>query len=303
MNSDQLKQFRTIAKYGNITRAASELFISQPALSISISKLEDEIGKPLFVRNGRKLELTKAGELLLGYAERVTVLVEEAEREMTRKDSLLYVPVGYIGGIWMTPLLKGCFQLKNNRITMACVHNHDVPAAIAESRFGLLIADDLYTEAAAYKGVEKVFLFRQQLLVSVDRCDPLSQREEISVEELGNLTLIGSDNPLGIKDWLMDIDRQNCCTTFIGLNCTESLFEAEWESIHWPFLITSFGLNRVVARPWWEGRKLLKVTGKYTVRDVYLWYDGRVKKERAPEINLIRANAEETNRQDNELFH
>ena len=93
MNSDQLRQFLTVAQCGNVTRAAAELYISQPALSISISKLEDEIGKPLFLRNNRKLVLTASGEVLLDYAQRITALISEAERTMTRKDSLSYVPV------------------------------------------------------------------------------------------------------------------------------------------------------------------------------------------------------------------
>ena len=302
MNSEQLKQFKTIVDCGNLTRAAAELYISQPALSISISKLEDEIGRPLFIRNGKKLELTAAGSVLLDYAERVTSLINEAEREMNRIDSLSYVPAGYIGGIWMSPLLEGCFELEKNRFSLACIHNYDVPTAIAESRFGLLVADKLYTEAAAYKSVEKLFLFTQSLLLSVDRNDPLSERDEIPVQELENLMLIGSDNPLGLKDWLMDIDRQNHCIIPIRMNCGISLFESDWKSIHWPFLVSSFGLSRSVDKPWWKSRKLLKVTGKYTSRDIYLWYDGRVKKERAAEINLICSNAHKINDADRKIF-
>ena len=61
----ELKEQRyvcTLAEYGNLTRAADRLYISQPALSIYISNLEKHLGTPLFDREGKKFELTKAGE-------------------------------------------------------------------------------------------------------------------------------------------------------------------------------------------------------------------------------------------------
>lgn len=53
MNSDQLKQFKMIAEYGSITKAAERLYVTQPSLSIALSKLEEEVGRPLFIRDGR----------------------------------------------------------------------------------------------------------------------------------------------------------------------------------------------------------------------------------------------------------
>ena len=62
--------FHTVAKCGNISRAAKELFISQPAISKSILKLEAELGTTLFHRNSRGVSLTEQGHLLYEYVER-----------------------------------------------------------------------------------------------------------------------------------------------------------------------------------------------------------------------------------------
>lgn len=67
----QLQYFCTIARYENITKAAKAMFVSQPNLSTSLSRLEDDLGVKLFERRRGKVTLTKNGQLFLGYAERV----------------------------------------------------------------------------------------------------------------------------------------------------------------------------------------------------------------------------------------
>lgn len=62
--------FHTVAKTGNISKAASQLYISQPAISKSISKLEAELGTTLFSRSSRGVVLTEEGQVLYEYVER-----------------------------------------------------------------------------------------------------------------------------------------------------------------------------------------------------------------------------------------
>lgn len=59
---DKLYKFSRLAEVGSYTRAAQQLHISQPALTICIQKLERELGTELLVRTGKRLELTSAGE-------------------------------------------------------------------------------------------------------------------------------------------------------------------------------------------------------------------------------------------------
>jgi LysR family transcriptional activator of glutamate synthase operon len=66
----QLEYFLTVAKEGNVTRAAKKLYTTQPSLSRQIQKLEDELGAPLFDRSQRGMRLTAVGETFLQYVER-----------------------------------------------------------------------------------------------------------------------------------------------------------------------------------------------------------------------------------------
>ena len=79
----QLRQFQAAARHKNMTRAASELCIAQPALSKTIHKLEEEFGAQLFIRNKKGLECTRQGEILLEYADRILALSEDAARAVS----------------------------------------------------------------------------------------------------------------------------------------------------------------------------------------------------------------------------
>lgn len=71
-----------MARAGSFSRAASELYIAQPALSRQIAKLEDEIGVPLLIRYGRGVRLTPAGARLLERAEIITHMVNETGEQV-----------------------------------------------------------------------------------------------------------------------------------------------------------------------------------------------------------------------------
>ncbi len=71
LNFHHLRYFWAIAHEGGLTRAARRLNISQSALSTQLRQLEEQLGHPLFVRAGKRLELTEAGRMALDYAETI----------------------------------------------------------------------------------------------------------------------------------------------------------------------------------------------------------------------------------------
>ena len=83
-NLSQYKIFYEVAKAGNISKAAKELYISQPAISKSISKLEDSLGVSLFTRNSRGVQLTSEGELLFHHTESAFEALSRGENELKR---------------------------------------------------------------------------------------------------------------------------------------------------------------------------------------------------------------------------
>lgn len=77
MNYQTLIYFKTVAELQHYTKAAAKLYITQPALSKAIQGLEEELGAPLFKRDGRNITLTKYGELLYPYAKRAIENIDD----------------------------------------------------------------------------------------------------------------------------------------------------------------------------------------------------------------------------------
>src|SRR5579862_5115973 len=82
MDLASLQVFQTVARERSFSRAAERLYRTQPAISISIRKLEDWVGQPLFVRGSGARALTDAGLLLVEYADRMLNLREEISKGM-----------------------------------------------------------------------------------------------------------------------------------------------------------------------------------------------------------------------------
>lgn len=80
--------FYAVANAGNISRAAKELYISQPAISKSIQKLEESVGTPLFTRSSRGVTLTPEGELLYSHVKSAFETLNEGEEKLRRSIQL-----------------------------------------------------------------------------------------------------------------------------------------------------------------------------------------------------------------------
>ncbi len=83
MDLDQLKGLVEIARERSFTRAAEKLFLTQPAVSLQIKALEEEVGQRLFERHGKRVTITNAGRLLCQRAEQILALVDRAREDLS----------------------------------------------------------------------------------------------------------------------------------------------------------------------------------------------------------------------------
>jgi DNA-binding transcriptional LysR family regulator len=92
-----LRYFVAVADQRGFTRAAQELFVSQPSLSKQVAALERSVGSPLFHREHDGVRLTRAGEALLPYARRMLAMAAEAETAVSVAGAELTI------GFWLSP--------------------------------------------------------------------------------------------------------------------------------------------------------------------------------------------------------
>ncbi len=110
MDFKQLRYFHEIARLSSFTRAAENLYVAQPAVSIAIRKLEQELDLTLFHRHDRKISLTDEGARLLPHAQRILQAVSDAQLEMQELKGLTQGKVrvgipGMLGSYYFPPLL------------------------------------------------------------------------------------------------------------------------------------------------------------------------------------------------------
>ena len=83
-NLSQYKIFYEVAKAGNISKAAKELYISQPAISKAINKLEDSLGLSCLHRSSRGVQLTSEGEILFEHTREAFDALDRGKQELKR---------------------------------------------------------------------------------------------------------------------------------------------------------------------------------------------------------------------------
>ena len=114
MTLRHMKIFSAVYRTGSVTKAAQELHLAQPSLSVAIRELESYYGVCLFERIGRRMHPTQSGETLYGYASHIVALFDDMEKQMRNWDSLGVLRVGasITIGTYILPALLHEYQMQ-----------------------------------------------------------------------------------------------------------------------------------------------------------------------------------------------
>jgi DNA-binding transcriptional LysR family regulator len=123
MENFRLKVFRTVADNLNFRQAAEALYLTQPAVTLQIKALEEELGVPLFDRTENRVALTEAGRILLKHAKKVEALTAAARHELARlvgeEEGDLSAGASTTISQYLLPRLIGEFQILNPKIRLS----------------------------------------------------------------------------------------------------------------------------------------------------------------------------------------
>lgn len=203
MNLSQLQYFCKLAELQHYTKAAEQLYITQPTLSNSIARLEDELGVPLFEREGRNVHLTKYGKEFNRYALQALEALEEG-KEVARERAGQYGGSIDIGTIYTIqdnylPVIIKSFREEYGTGPFINIYQGLTKALVED------LENDKYDIAFCAGMAEKsdrlcfVPILYQRLVVTLHSKDPLVQKESISIADLHGRRIVTyrEDTPLG----------------------------------------------------------------------------------------------------------
>jgi len=139
----RLRVFRIVAEELSFTRAAERLFLTQPAVTMQVKNLEEDLGLRLFDRTGQRIALTAAGTALLDYARRIAALCADAERDLAalKGETRGRLALGASTTIaqYLLPRLAGQFLAAFPAIELSILsgNTEEVVGALVEGRIAL----------------------------------------------------------------------------------------------------------------------------------------------------------------------
>lgn len=184
----QLRQFVTLARTGSFVRAAHHLHITQPALSRSIKALEEDLGKPLFDRLGRKIALTAFGHTTL---QRAQALLDDAAQLRAGVSQLGPEDRGHVriglssgpGRLLGAPLLRHvATQLPHYRVSLARGHTDTLVGLLRDGALEAVVVDIRYLKPAPDLHVE--LQVQSQGAVLCRKGHPLLKKRRVGFEDL-----------------------------------------------------------------------------------------------------------------------
>jgi DNA-binding transcriptional LysR family regulator len=187
-----LQVFQSVAREHSFSRAAQKLYRTQPAISISIRKLEEWVGQPLFVRGSGARTLTDAGALLLEYADRMLNLREEILKSMRELRGLqrgqVSLGVNESSIHALLPALARYRQLHPGiYIRVHRVFSREVPREVLSHHLDVGVISYLPEE----QELAAVEFYRDSLTVVVWPGHRLAKRRDVDIAELGGETFVG----------------------------------------------------------------------------------------------------------------
>lgn len=216
MRLDYLRYFNHLAKVLNFTKAAEDLFVAQPTLSVAIKRMEQELGVKLFKRGkgSSRIELTESGA---AYYEYVSLALNNLDtglrvaREIQGEaNSLVRVGTVYsMQGINWSQAMQAFLSKKSNppKISIEQSYSPELIARLRKGELDVVFAarmDDL-------DDLNYIYVWSQPLVLGVHKNHPLAKREEITLDDLKKYEILTypKESPVQRIDIELPVDEMN----------------------------------------------------------------------------------------------
>ena len=188
----RLTVFYTVAKRLNFTKAAAELFVTQPAVTKHIQELESQFGTALFDRRGNQVSLTAAGSLLLRHAETIMATYRQLEFDMNalkgEPGGTLRVGASTTVAQYVIPPVLARFHEQSAEVSISLLNgntqqieqallNNDIDLGLVEGR-------------THHSDIRYTSFVKDELVLVCQPDHPLAGRDEITLDELRTIPIL-----------------------------------------------------------------------------------------------------------------
>ena len=191
MNLMRIKYFVEVAKCGSFSKAAQMLYVSQPNLSRQIALMEQEVGFELFHRNGKNIQLTRAGEYLYGQFRDLPEMTERAiaHAEAISRREECSISIGVLEGqdvnAFLSDRINGLRRLEPNLLVELERNSfRNLRQGLDRGTYDVLFT--LEFELEGRDDWDSVILFQQPGAIVLSRSHPLANRDNLTIEDFRN---------------------------------------------------------------------------------------------------------------------
>ncbi len=190
MNLNQIRYFQSVYECQNITKAAEELHVSQPAISSAIRDLEEELDAVLFVRHRRGLIATDAGAAFYGQACRILAQCEQAKQlvsETVERNKRVRLGMAPMSGYVVFPEIYRKLSEEYPEIELEILEkgSYELIRELEAERLDLIIIPD----GVDYDNGVKKEIFRSRMVFAVNRKHPLASRDRLELRDLEGVSI------------------------------------------------------------------------------------------------------------------
>ncbi|MBK7598382.1 MAG: LysR family transcriptional regulator [Acidobacteria bacterium] len=211
MDLSQLEIFLSIAEEKSFSRAAEKMLRTQPALSIAIKKLEEDLGETLFDRSSKSGTLTEAGKILISYAQRMINLRDEAIEAVSELKGMyrgrLTIGANESTSLYMLPKLLMEFRKRHPRIKIEVYRNvsERIPSEVLERNldFGFLSYDPMHPS------LQSMEVHRDELVLVVPAKHRLAGAKQVTVKDLGEEQFVAHNVKTPARTRIFELFAQN----------------------------------------------------------------------------------------------
>ena len=182
----QLEHFLAVVDEGSFTRAAVRVFRTQPAVSLSIKKLEDEIGAPLFARDTTELSLTSEGKALVESARRLVRLRDDTVRQLRKirnmSSGVLSIAAHESAAVYLLPQPLREYLKIFPEIKVGIRRNRleDIPGRVMDREVDI----GFVKEKPPINGLRSMLVHVDSLVLIASPRHPLANRPRLTIKDL-----------------------------------------------------------------------------------------------------------------------